>query len=1420
MALTVDHGIDGGPWHGLHILRSVCHTNTGGKTVVTTEGFVRRPRIAAPQIPGGEVDIQAPPEVPRVVPGNVLMRLLPIVMVVAVVGMLALMFVTGGRSILSNPLFMMFPLMMLMSMFGMVASGGRGGGKRAAELNEDRKDYFRYLGQLRSQVADTVTAQRAALAWAHPPPQALAEMVGGRRMWERRPTDADFSHIRVGVGAQRLATRLMPPETGPTEDLEPVAMVALRRFVRTHSVVHRLPTAIALRGFPAINIEGPRPQTRALVRAMLLGLAVSHGPDHLRIAVVTADPVGQTWDWVKWLPHNGHPTLVDGIGAMRMVYPSLADLEVSLGADLLERGRFSRSAPPTPGRFHLVVVLDDGYYGGDERLSTDAGMEGVTVLDLSAPADGVAVRRGLQLVVRYPRVSARSAFGVEDFADVDELSLAESEALARRLARYRPATAASIASLDSEVAAADPGLPALLGIEDVSRFAPSTGWRGRVGRDRLRVPIGYTPGGVPVDLDIKESAHGGMGPHGLCIGATGSGKSEFLRTLVVGLLATHSPSELNLVLVDFKGGATFLGLEQAPHVAAIITNLEQELAMVDRMKDALSGELNRRQEILRAAGNFANVGDYEQARLAGASLAPMPALFVIVDEFSELLAQKPDFIELFVAIGRLGRSLHIHLLLASQRLEEGKLRGLDSHLSYRIGLKTFSANESRSVLGVPDAYHLPAHPGAAYLKRDSAEPLRFSTSYVSGPYRAPQPSTLDDSVPEAAAHRHRIQVFNSLPVPLPYADDDVDGGEPRGVGEQASTAVGGSLLELAEELLNEVPPTDGSDPHNTLPEPASSATHSTPSTGTAAVPTLLQTLVRQIAGHGPAAHEVWLPPLDASPTVDELVDAESIDRPDALGNLQIAIGVVDRPYDQRRDRHLLDLSGAAGHVAVVGGPQSGKSTTLRTMIMAAAATHTPEQVQFYCLDFGGGGLAAMAGIPHVGSVATRADMDAVRRTVAEVAAVVRRRESLFATLGVESMRDYRQRRATWAATGVVADDDPTRDDLHGDVFLLFDGVGLLRNEFDFLEEQILAIAGQGLSYGVHLVVTATRWAEVRPGMRDLMGSRVELRLGDAMDSEMSRKAASLVPQGRPGRGLTEAELHMLVALPRLDGDRDPATLARGLSSAIKRLVLVFGTRRAMVVRKLGTLIPMAEVTEIAAQVIPPGAHRVAIGVGERELAPAVVDFSAEPHLMVFGDVSCGKTTTLRALITGLVATSTAEQVKIVIVDYRRTLLGVLDGDHLAGYASSRDSAATMMNQLAAYFTNRLPPEDLTSHQLRDRSWWEGPDVYIVVDDYDLVASPSGNPLLALVELAAHARDIGMHLILARRSGGLGRALFDSMIGRLRDLSTDTILMSGDRDEGFIIGRARMQKLVAGRGELISRTRGSEMIQVGYLPPAD
>ncbi|WP_458318259.1 type VII secretion protein EccCa [Mycolicibacterium brisbanense] len=1333
-----------------------------------TQGFVRRARVAAPRMPGGEVNLQAPPEVPRVIPGNVLMRLLPVVMVIAVVGMIALMFTVGGRSMATNPMMMMFPMMMVLSMVGMFMGGGGRSGKAAAELNEERKDYFRYLANLRDDAERTADEQRRALEWSHPDPRSLPDVVGTRRMWERRPADSDFCHVRLGIGTHRLATRLLAPETGPAEDLEPVSTVALRRFVRTHSVAHAMPTAVSLRAFPVVDFDGELGLTRQLVRSMLLELAAFHGPEHVMIAVVTANPDGENWQWMKWLPHTQHATATDGLGTCRMLFSSLRELEHVLAPELAQRGRFSRTMPLNQGTKHLVVVLDDGYVAGDERLATEAGMENTTLLDLNAPAQQISAKGGLHLVVEPEWIAARTAADVERFATPDRLTVAEAEAAARRIGRYRPANAAHIVSLESENRATDPGLMTLLNIPDAADIVPEEVWRKRSPRERLRVPIGYTPNGQPLELDIKESAEGGMGPHGLCIGATGSGKSEFLRTLVLAMITSHSPEVLNLVLVDFKGGATFLGLDAAPHVAAVITNLEDELTMVDRMQDALAGEMNRRQELLRAAGNFPNVTEYERARANGADLDPLPALFIVVDEFSELLSQKPDFAELFVMIGRLGRSLHIHLLLASQRLEEGKLRGLDSHLSYRIGLKTFSAGESRSVLGVPDAYHLPSVPGSAFLKCDADEPTRFNTCYVSGEYVKPR----------AVAHRPRVgrsqrpRLFTAAPV---AADP--------------------------QPLVTELEPVDDGD-------------HQAPVKAT-----LLDVVVGRLTGHGSPAHEVWLPPLDESPAINELLPSADWNSPlNVNGRLSMPLGIIDRPYDQRRDVLTVDLSGAEGNFVVVGGPQSGKSTTLRTLIMAAAATHTPEQLQFYCLDFGGGTLAGLSRLPHVGSVAGRLDADRIRRTVAEMTSLLRRREALFRAANIESMREYRRRKAALSdLPAAEAARDPLAADPFGDVVLVVDGWSSIRSDFEFLEPQLQSLAVQGLSYGIHLAVSATRWMEIRPAVKDMLGTRVELRLGDPVDSEMGRKVAELVPIGVPGRGVSRDKLHLLIGLPRLDSSSTVDDLPDGVARAADAIAAHYGDRSAPQVRMLPHDLERAPVVRAAAQRGLLGHGRVAIGIDEAELAPVVVDFEAQPHFVALADVQSGKTNFLRTVAQGVLENSSPEQAKIYLVDYRRSLLGAVETEHLAGYATSAQSCGELMMSIAEILQQRLPPADITQQQLRDRSWWSGPDLYVLIDDYDLVAvSTMNHPLAPIAEFLTQARDIGLRVVVTRRSGGAGRAIFDPFLGRLKDLSCNALIMSGSREEGTLFGGVKPTDMPPGRGYLVSRTMPGGVIQLSRM----
>ncbi|WP_410621526.1 type VII secretion protein EccCa [Amycolatopsis sp. cmx-8-4] len=1337
---------------------------------MSTLQFKKSPRLAAPRPPGGEVHLEPPPEVPRVIPGNIVMKALPIVMIVASLGMMVFMFQASNR----NPMMMAMGGMMVVGTLGMMAGGGgKGGGAKRAEMDEDRKDYLRYLGQMRDRAREAMVDQRAALEWVHPDPQSLWPLAGSRRMWERRQNDQDFLHLRVGRSSHRLATRLVPPQTGPVDELEPIATLALRRFVRAHSIVPDLPTQITLRGFAAVSMQGDRALTRGLTRAMLAQMVTFHSPDDVLIAVATAGRAKEEWEWAKWLPHAQHPTMSDGIGQLRMMAGSLAQIENWLDEELRDRQRFSRNATPAPDQPHVVIIVDDAEVTREEQIILEEGLVGVTLIDLSDSIGNLAARRGLRLVVEADRLGARSAGGVEWFGRPDTLSVVETESLARLISPYRVGGAAGQDVSDEEPLLSNPSLLELLGIPgDPMTFDVQQAWRPRPIRDRYRVPFGVGEYGQPVELDIKEAAAEGMGPHGLCIGATGSGKSEFLRTLVLGMLATHSSSTLNFVLVDFKGGATFLGLDKAPHVSAVITNLADEVTLVDRMKDALAGEMNRRQEALKNGGNFKNVWEYEKARENGADLDPLPALFIVCDEFSELLAAKPDFIDLFVAIGRLGRSLQMHMLLASQRLEEGKLRGLDSHLSYRIGLKTFSAAESRAAIGVPDAFELPSVPGGGYLKFDTSTLVRFKASYVSGPYR---PAGIQAAGPAATVVRadKRPQLFVPDFVELPKEPEP-------------------ELFDAAPKVEERQQPEEAVEPSE------------------------LDVIVSRLIGQGPPAHEVWLPPLKDPNSLDTLLpnlnptDDRGLSPVGFFGNgrLQVPLGIVDRPYEQRRDPLWADFAGAAGHGVIVGGPQSGKSTMLRTLIMSMALTHTPEEAQFYCLDLGGGTLAGLADLPHVGGVAVaRREPDKARRIVAELTTLLVEREGRFGAMGIDSMTEFRNRKRRGE---IRPDQDP-----FGDAFLVVDGWRALRDDFEELETTITRIATQGLSYGVHVIISANRWADIRPAIKDMIGTRFELRLGDPTESDIDRRIAVNIPAGRPGRGLTREKLHLLGGLPRIDGSSDAETIASGVADAVAKIKAAWRGRVAPQVRLLPEMITYDEVLKLDqardSKLIP-------IGVNEEDLQPIYLDFNAEPHFYAFADGESGKTNLLRQIARGISERFTSKEALILLVDYRRSMLGFVQGDSLLGYAVSAAQLESMVNDVFNSMTRRLPGPDVTQEQLKTRSWWKGPELFILVDDYDLVATSSNNPLRKISDFLPQAKDVGLHLVVVRRTGGASKAMYDPIIGKLKEIAAPGMVMNGSRDEGALIGNIKPSAMPPGRGLMLTRKYGKQLIQVSWIQP--
>ena len=211
-----------------------------------------------------------------------------------------------------------------------------------------------------------------------------------------------------------------------------------------------------------------------------------------------------------------------------------------------------------------------------------------------------------------------------------------------------------------------------------------------------------------------------------------------------------------------------------------------------------------------------------------------------------------------------------------------------------------------------------------------------------------------------------------------------------------------------------------------------------------------------------------------------------------------------------------------------------------------------------------------------------------------------------------------------------------------------------------------------------------------------------------------------------------------------------------------------------------------------------------------------IDFATEPHLLVFGDES-GKSSFLRSLAESIVRRFTPEQARIILVDYRRSLLGTVTTEHLIGYGTEVEYTSKLIASAAMYMEKRRPGPDVTPEQLRTRSWWEGPELFVLVDDYDLVAG-GRNPLQPLLEYLSQARDVGLHLVLARRAGGAARALYDPIIQRLRELGSPGLVMSGDREEGVLLGNVRPSALPPGRGWLVTRRQGARLVQLAYLEP--
>lgn len=1395
------------------------------------DGFARSKPAAAPELKPASFELPAPLKMPP--PEG--KPWWTVVLVVGLIGLVAAMvgvsFASGARSFTGAGSF--FPILMVGGLLAMLFTG-RGGSQELSRTKLDalRARFLLVLDELRGKTSQTADSLDANYRWYHPPPGTLEAAVGSVRMWERRAdgTDTWFGVVRVGVGMTNLvesqAAVFAEPADMPTDiELEPVTGKVLQEFLRYQTVAYGTPALVSLMVEPGYALRGPRELVLGLIRSVICQLTYFHGPDHVRLVVVTSDAA--QWDWVKWLPHAGDPAVQDGAGPVRLVYESVAQFLTAQQDAMGLRGRGEFRArhgairEPITGLPQTVVVCDVDDDGWD-RLGDRAGISGVTFFDVrghgQVPACADA-RRVLHVgdngvISAVPRDAitwdAKEAGRPQFFAIADQLSRDEAEAFAERMARWRLAEAYETLDVGGADRFMARDILAYYGVHDAARVDFAALWAPRSdinSAQRLRIPLGNRADNRELFfLDLKESSQGGHGPHGVMAGTTGSGKTEMLRTALVSLLLGHPPQNLQLMLADLKGGSGVKPFAGVPHVAHIITDLEDDQSLLDRFVDAMWGEIARRKALCdRAGADDATEYNKMAAARAGAGqepLPPLPVLVVIIDEFAELfkMMASSGVQDALDQICRQGRALWVHLLMASQEIDS-RAEKLLANMGYRLALKA-QTQAAATAVGVPNAVNLRASGDCYFLLGNpaGADVTKFRSEWLWREYRPPGVEDLDDDSsagPVASVSYFAPQLFSTQRTPIPASDAGADG---PGAADSAP-AVGASAPEPVDD------------------EEA----------GNAALmrPKVARIIIDQLRQVDFEPYRLWQPPLDEPWSIETLVNRHLgrawRDGYARTPDLVFPIAVVDRPF--KHDQHPLavDVSGPGANVLIVGAQGSGKTTAVQDLICAAAMTHTPQQVQFYCLALSSAALTSVAGLPQVGGVAEGLDRDGVRRTVFELAALLKARQRSFGEHRVMSMEVFRRRKFGDDPGGVPQDG-------YGDVFLVIDNYAGLASDYEVLLDPVNKLIKEGPTFGIHVVVTVAKASELRPEVRNSfgVGSRVELRLGETTDAVLVKPMmANMVPADRPGRGMIAQNyerrgadpvgLHTLMARPTTEAGAGDGFDSRSVVAAVSAQAA--GYTAARKVRRLPARVTPDELAALATDAV--GAAPV-WALSETEQPVSFED----QHLLITGLGKCGRTSACAAVMTELArvyAPGAQDQTaapagvrraaQVWLVDPRRQLHNVLDAAYVHRVASTPSTIKARMTELAAVLASREPDDTAPAAQVGQASW-TGPQIWLVIDDAQRLPAGFDSPLEPIARFVESAADVGLRIIYTRSFGGFVSAMgADPVFRKLRESRAALLVMDSDPDDGFIQGRWKGHPMPAGRGFLMNTTESGMYVQV-------
>ncbi len=769
----------------------------------------------------------------------------------------------------------------------------------------EERSFRESLDRFAVDVSSRRTAERDRLRAGFPD---LAEIVHRAvapdpRLWERRPDHHDFLHLSAGYGE----VPFRPEVTDNRQSAQAAELV-----LAENGWLELAPIDVDLSRGGVVGIVGDRAPSLALARALVCQAAVLHGPADLTIAALADEASGGDWDWVKWLPHTRQTA--GGSGPRLAVGTTAAAV---LASELTEG---DSDDPRT-----TLAVLDI------PALIEGRGAAGRALLRAGERVSGIVLARSTE------RLPAACTTVVELDEEAGEAVLSRPQ-LGRRIdpllvAGLSDQTARSCAVALARFEDADlqiPGgslpdflaLPGLIGLPTPDGAQIRARWEVTEHATELVARFAVAEDG-PLDIDLV-----GDGPHGLIAGTTGAGKSELLRSLVASLAATHGPARVNFVLVDYKGGSAFAECAELPHTVGMVTDLDEHLG--ERALRSLEAELRYRERVLREH-RTADIIEHDRL-VAEGRVDALPRLVVIIDEFATLAAELPDFIASLVGIAQRGRSLGVHMILATQRPAGAVNENIRANTNLRICLRVQTPQDSTDVIDDPAAAKIPrTQPGRAQVRLGPSELVPAQTALVSG-------ASGDGPVSAVAV--------------LPFAPGRAPG---PGVGAVGNGAGNAAVSDLAR----------------------------------------LVAATREAATGSPPARRPWLDPLAGDVDLDHLIELgppRPLAGETAPPTPLVSLGLADDPEAQAQ--YPIGWNPSAGNLLLYGIGGSGTTTALQTIALGLARTTDPAHVHVYAMDFGAGELAALAALPGVGAVTTAAEHERQSRLLRRLRGELAVRRSL------------------------------------------------------------------------------------------------------------------------------------------------------------------------------------------------------------------------------------------------------------------------------------------------------------------------------------------------------------------------------------------------------------------------------------------